>query len=205
MRGTDEIRTLMSSADPAAQAATPPGATAPELIVRAAEPGTAVRRGARHRRTWSVVGAAAVTMAAAAAIVVPVVSDHGVRPAYAVTVQEDGWVRVEIEALNDAADFQQQLKQAGVPTEIEYLPAGMHCADRGVGTSLALGFQYHPRGDHTVKLTRFLVDPDQFGPGQTLVVETHGTRVTGWYIAEAPHQCQPVLVTPGQVAASHRT
>lgn len=192
MRDVDEIRSLMSPADPAAGVDVTRGATAQELIARAeTTPASAPVRRTGRRRAWTLAGAAAVSLAVAAAIVIPITGDHGVEPAYAVTKQQNGDVRVDIEALNDAADFQRQMLRAGVPTEVETVPAGMHCADHGLGY-MGLKFELRRTGRHTAKLVSFLVDPDWIKQGQTLVLETHGTRVTSLYIAEAPHRCVPV-------------
>ncbi|HEX6445700.1 MAG TPA: hypothetical protein VF053_11470 [Streptosporangiales bacterium] len=201
MRDTDQIRSLMSPADPAADVDVSSRVTADELIDRAAEPAATPkpsrRRTAGRRLVWSAVGATAVAAAVIAAVVVPGFGSHGVKPAYAVTKQHDGNVRVDIEALNNVADFKRQMRRAGVPTEVERVPAGMHCKDIGRGYR---GLKIIVRTKHStldrsrshkvvVKITSFLITPSEIKKGQTLVLESHGTRVTGFYIAKAPHRC----------------
>lgn len=193
MRDTDEIRSLMSDADPAADVVTAAPETAHELIVRAAEPDTTVRRGLRHKRAWSLVGAGAVSLAAAAAIVVPIAGHHAVKPAYAVTVQHNGKVRVEIKELNNAADFQRKMWRAGVPTEVENIPAGTHCKNGGGPHRFdAIAYKLHWVTRNKALAKAVIIDPNKIGKNEALIVETHGTRVTLFYVAKAPHRCTPV-------------
>lgn len=201
MRDADEIRSLMSPADPAAGVDVARGATAHELIDRAAEPVTdraaapepARRRTVRRRLVWSAVGTTAVAAAVVAAVVVPGLHGPAVKPAYAVTVQHDGKVRVEIEELTDAADFQRTMLRAGVRTEVENIPNGTHCENGGGPHRFdAISYKLHWVTKNKALAKAVVIDPARIGRNQALIVETHGTRVTLFYVAKAPHRCTPV-------------
>jgi hypothetical protein len=74
--------------------------------------------GPRHRRRRLALGLAAVAVAACAATVVPSVLLGGGMPAYAVTRNPDGTVRVTISDIVDAADaagLQDALRAEGIP------------------------------------------------------------------------------------------
>jgi hypothetical protein len=87
-----------------------------------------VERGRRlPRRRLAVAGALAAVLAAAA-VAGGLVLSAGTQAAYAVTKNADGTVTVEIDSLTDAAGLQAKLQDAGVNAVVEYLPAGMACA-----------------------------------------------------------------------------
>lgn len=200
MRETDEIRSLMSSADPASDVRTEPRASADELIDRAAErstdaatPPKTAFRGPVRRLLWPAVGATAVAAAVAAAIVIPGFGEHAIKPAYAVTVQHNGKVRVEIKELNNAADFQRKMLRAGVRTEVEDIPDGTHCKNGGGPHRFdGISYKLHWVTKNKALAKAVIIDPDKIGRNEALIVETHGTRVTLFYIAKAPHRCTPV-------------
>jgi len=89
-------------------------------------------RGRRRRlpapRVALAGGLAAAVLAAAVVAGVFLLS-AGTPAAYAVTENADGSVTVEIDSLTDASGLQAQLRAAGVPAVVVYLPPGKTCAE----------------------------------------------------------------------------
>ncbi|GAA2283601.1 hypothetical protein GCM10010149_30870 [Nonomuraea roseoviolacea subsp. roseoviolacea] len=92
-------------------------------------------RGAEHRRRMTVrrlfAGAAVAGVAAAAAVAVPLLTGTE-SPAYAVTKNTDGTIRVQIKEFRDADKLEADLARMGVTADVTYLKAGTWCkGDRG--------------------------------------------------------------------------
>jgi len=67
--------------------------------------------------------------------------------AWAVTPNGDGTVTVRIEALSDAAGLERQLREAGIPAIVQYLPVGKKCADPPAGSPLPGEFGWTKAAD----------------------------------------------------------
>lgn len=81
----------------------------------------------RHRRLYT--GGAVAAVAAAVTLAVPSLT---VAPAYAVSTNADGTVRVEINEFKDADKLERDLMANNVRADITYLPPGKLCqSDRG--------------------------------------------------------------------------
>jgi hypothetical protein len=83
----------------------------------------------RKRPKRVLVGiAACLTLAAGTAVAVPMLGgEQAMSPAYAVTTQADGKVRVRIYNFTDAAGLEKRIRAAGVPADVTVLPAGKTC------------------------------------------------------------------------------
>ncbi|MBN6051253.1 hypothetical protein JYK22_04855, partial [Nonomuraea sp. RK-328] len=92
-------------------------------------------RGAERRRRVTVrrlfAGTAVAGLAAAAAVAVPLLTGTE-SPAYAVTKNTDGTVRVQIKEFRDADKLEADLVRMGVTADVTYLKPGTWCkAGRG--------------------------------------------------------------------------
>lgn len=135
---------------------------------------------ARRRGPRLALGGAVALVAVAAALIVSV-GGEGTSAAYAVEPQPNGDVSVQINDLSDASGIEAALKQAGIPADVTYLPAGMTCRRSGLeafpGDSMLTG-HVDADGVSDGSLT-FKVDPHVLGPGQTLVLTaTAGSKET---------------------------
>ncbi|MFI6921947.1 hypothetical protein ACIBIZ_18540 [Nonomuraea spiralis] len=135
-------------------------------------------RAERHRRVTRRLYAGGVVglLAAAAAFAVPMLTGTET-PAYAVSKNTDGTVRVEINEFKDADQLEQDLRAAGVTADISYLPSGKECkTGRGktVGAVTAMG----PGPDAAARMRDGGLDinPRHIGKDQTLVLEFAGTE-----------------------------
>jgi hypothetical protein len=81
----------------------------------------------KRRRSLALLGAVVAGLVPAALAVSPFGGNADDR-AWAVTSKADGSVAVEIDSLRDADGLQRQLKQAGVPAVVQYIPPGKTCA-----------------------------------------------------------------------------
>ncbi|GAA2613381.1 hypothetical protein SMC26_14075 [Actinomadura fulvescens] len=181
---------------------------------------TAARRFVRRR--WLVPAVGAATLAATAAVVLPVLVPGGAPAAYAVEPQGDGTVRVEIKQPRDAARLERDLKRAGIPATVDYLPTGKTCrqprfvpagdAPSGGGSS---GVELRSPGDGGGGPTAiFTFQPADFTKERSLVIEsTGGEGVTGLQASVAQgavSPCEPVdaETTPpglGEDTATHHS
>ena len=136
---------------------------------RATEPET--------RRHWRprLVLAGAVAATAAIGIAAPVLMADRTSPAWAVTVGEDGWVRVTIDELRDAEGLERRLEQLGIAAEVDFFPpeAGGCLPDRYTAVQkdqdqLRIGMA----GGDPEGISAFSIHPEAFRSGETLVVET---------------------------------
>ena len=100
---------------------------AAKAAFEAASPASA---GSRRRRLLRPALAGAVALAVAAVVlIVSSGGDEGSR-AFAVEPQEGGGVTIRIYSLEDAAGLERALERAGVPAQVNWLPAQMTCRER---------------------------------------------------------------------------
>ncbi|MGI5488905.1 hypothetical protein [Microtetraspora malaysiensis] len=132
-------------------------------------------RAERRRRTGRrlLTGAAVAGLAAAAAIMVPLLTGAE-RPAYAVTKHSDGTISVKLNELRDADELEQDLKRMGVPADITYLKPGKWC-EGGRGEIVGGGSTEEWKDSASDKAARLglsglEIDPRYVGEGQTLVM-----------------------------------
>jgi hypothetical protein len=106
----------------------------------------------------------------------------GIRPAHAVTENDDGTVTVEINSIEDGDGLERQLQDAGVPAAVHFLPPGKLCNPRTDGREDT----GPPIEDRMAEMTRprlrvaetdaggfiFTVDKGRLLPGYTLLVFT---------------------------------
>lgn len=162
-------------------------------------------RGPRRAPRFALTGAAAVAIAAAGLIVSA--GGDGTEAAYAVQPRADGDVSVEIKALSDAAGLEQALRQAGVPADVTYLPAGESCREPRFVPARG-----EPGGKVTSAMrqgdggaTTFTISRDAVGPGQTLVLTASsapggGTALQMGVADGEVKPCVTVAATPGNDA-----
>jgi hypothetical protein len=135
-----------------------------------------VARNERRRRVARrlYAGGAVAALAAAAAFAVPSLTGTE-PPAYAVTKNADGTVRVEINEFEDADQLERDLQEEGVTADITYLAAGTNCKPgRGKTTGqVAMG----PGSDAVARMRDggLDIDPQRIGKDQTLVMAFAGT------------------------------
>lgn len=127
------------------------------------------------RRVAMAGGVAAVLAVASAAGVPLLVGGEGAAPAYAVTPNGDGTVTVEISSLRDADGLESELREAGVPAEVQYLPPGKACKEQTFVPAAASPGS--GRVESSVSSTgsgsvRFTIDTGTIAAGQTLVIYT---------------------------------
>jgi hypothetical protein len=91
-------------------------------------PEPARRRGLAARPKLALAGIAGGACVASAAIAFTG-GDGGGSTAYAVEPHDDGSVTVEISRLEDAAGLERELRAAGVPAEVDYLPLQQTCRE----------------------------------------------------------------------------
>ncbi|MFC6080249.1 hypothetical protein [Sphaerisporangium aureirubrum] len=142
-------------------------------------------RAERRRRSGRrlVAGAAAGGLAAAAAVVLPLVTGAG-SPAYAVTKNPDGTIRLELHEFRDADRLEQDLRDMGVAADVTYTKPGWRCEPgRGeiVGSDIQResdngDFRRDWRNPESAKLITIRdggwdIEPRYLREGQTLVME----------------------------------
>ncbi|MET9248066.1 hypothetical protein [Nonomuraea sp. NPDC003709] len=150
----------------------------------------------RRRRVTRrlLAGGAVAGLAAAAAITVPLLAGAET-PAYAVTKQDDGTIRVEIKEFGDAGKLEQDLKAAGVTADVTYLKPRTTCAPgRGepVGGEATTPEEWRRSVSYKAARPRTSgvdISPQYVGAGQTLVLE----------FAEKPYWKLKAQVITGQV------
>lgn len=194
-----------------------------QLRATVAERGVAEAKTAPARTTpsWRRAPRLALSGAVAAAAVVTalVVSAGGgsTQAAFAVEPQAHGGVAIEIYRLDDPQGLEQALEDAGIPSQINYLDAGMTCREPrfqassltvpplssdGVSVSLENSRLGGPNGPMTIGIgseaerrdlfhrvatgqmpasafPNLFLNPDWFGPGQTLVLTGAPVSATG--------------------------
>jgi hypothetical protein len=164
----------------------------------AARPAPASPRGrplAARRTRVALAGAGAAALAGGALAA----AGGGPTPAAAAysVVPRDDTVTVTIRSLRDAAGLERRLEAAGVPAEVDYLPAGRTCREPR--------FQPADGGPSSTQVSddgamRFEIDRAGLRAGRTLVVTTSGGGgVTGVSVAVAQGPvgpCEPVAAPP---------
>lgn len=157
------------------------------------------------RRRGMRVGLAGAAVVGIAAVVLAVSAGGGdTSAAFAVEAQTEGKISVEVLSLEDPAGLEAALEEAGVPASVSYLESGMTCKEprfqeAAGGHGLVAGpgaLASGPIGGEGPFI--FTIDPNEVGPGQTLVLTAWpqpGTLLGGaeLKVAEgAVGPCQPV-------------
>lgn len=91
----------------------------------------------RRRRSSRLALACAAALAAAAVVLVVDSGGGNASKAFAVESHEGGGVTIEIYSLEDPAGLEQALERAGIPAEVNWLPAGTTCRERRLVPSTA--------------------------------------------------------------------
>jgi hypothetical protein len=136
-----------------------------------APPQPARRRGIARHPKLALAGVAGGACVASAAIAFTG-GDGGGATAYAVEPRDDGSVRVEISRLEDAAGLERELRAAGIPAEVDFLPLTETCREPRFEPAPAREFE--PLGGMQVPVTTGQVS---IGPTveATLVLQTGQT------------------------------
>jgi hypothetical protein len=144
----------------------------------------------RSLRPGLVLVGAAVALGIAGAFVLPMALDGG-EPAYAVTRQADGTIRVEIHEFEDPDGLQERLEKEGLSVRVDYVPVGMVCGREIVG-----GAVLHPdwldvetdSGGTVV----FFLDPADY-QDRVLVIEAEqgGDPITFYAADRDVGECNP--------------
>jgi hypothetical protein len=108
-----------------------------------------LRGGRSVKRRWPLAVAAglAAVFAALLLAVWPFGGNDDGR-AWAVTTNNDGTVTVEIDSLRDADGLQRELRRAGVPTVVQYVPPRKACAGQTPSHASVTAPGLHGAGDH---------------------------------------------------------
>ncbi|MEV0197927.1 hypothetical protein [Nonomuraea sp. NPDC050691] len=136
-------------------------------------------RGAEHRRRVTVrrlfAGAAVAGVAAAAAVAVPLLTGTE-SPAYAVTKNTDGTIRVQIKEFRDADKLEADLARMGVTADVTFLKPGTWCKD-GRGKVAGDEVKNPEEWDKSIsgravrhRRAGVDIDPRYIGKGRTLVL-----------------------------------
>jgi hypothetical protein len=135
-------------------------------------------RGVRRRRPRLVVAGVAGGACAATALIAFAGGDDG-STAYAVDRRDDGSVTVEIKALADAAGLERELRAAGVPAEVDYLPLGQMCREGRFKPAAPGGRSSGGMAERADGSVSFTISAGQLQRGQTLVITSSGGRAQG--------------------------
>ncbi|UBU12766.1 hypothetical protein [Nonomuraea gerenzanensis] len=137
----------------------------------------------RRRLPRPAVLAPALGLAAAAAVAVPLLL--GGSPAYAVSKQPDGLIRITINETKDPDKLEADLRALGANVVVDYIPMGKKCSPQ-------------PRSSHFLSveeaplhvfptpedsLPGIVIDPRVIGPGQTGVLEFSVSENNGGIVA----------------------
>ncbi|WP_431934055.1 hypothetical protein [Nonomuraea jabiensis] len=156
------------------------------------------RRLARH-----LVTAAGLAAAVAAAVAVPLMSDA---PAFAVVKNPDGTVTVRINEFVRPKDLEKRLREEGVPAVIDYVPYGQTCRQpRGRNVPQPDRMPLRPAEDSR----DFSIDPKDFGPDDTLVVQMHSangdlTKSNGGSVSVIRGPVAPCELVPAEFSGAER-
>lgn len=199
----------------------------------------------RRRAPRLALAGVAALAAAAVGLIVSGGSDNTSK-AFAVEPQAGGGVAIKIYSLSEPEALEKALGEAGIPSSITYLPAGMTCREPrfrpstvtnpkpdggqpndgfeaigpGGPMSIAIGDEAQKReydsetqkreaelqrGESTAPIANWFLNPDRFGPDQTLVLtgspvpydgDPTGGHTTQAQIVEGPvAPCEPVKGT----------
>jgi hypothetical protein len=156
-------------------------------------------------RRWLIPVAAgvALTLAALVLLASPFGTSHN-GGAWAVTRNDDGTVTVEIDSLRDAGGLQRELRQAGVPAEVQYLPPGKACA----GETAAPGV--HEGGGPGSRRARDhgQVGHDLLGGRRAVQIRTRADGGIEFTVEATAHPDETLVIrsqglSPGQAPAAH--
>lgn len=183
----------------------------------------------RRRAPRLALGAGLALAAIAVALIVSAGGDNPSK-AFAVEPQAGGGVKIKIYSLEDASGLEQALKEAGIRSQVTWLPAGKVCREPHYkptivhlpgGGSFGGGTMTGPGGitigiDITKAEMRSSVanvnlDPEAFRPGQSIVLsgtpvpyngDPEGGSITKMGVAEGPVEpCKLVPALPSGFGA----
>jgi hypothetical protein len=150
---------------------------------KAEQSGLARARTPLWRRPRVVSVASAGALAVGAAVGLPLLGGESTTPsataAYTVTTNDDGTVTASVRRLEDAEGLERQLEVLGIPSEVDFSPAGMQCEQpRFTRAQHVKGAVVYEFADpdaaedvgHEVPFTA-TVDPNRLGRNQTVVIE----------------------------------
>jgi hypothetical protein len=163
------------------------------------------RRARTARRLFA--GAAAAGLAAAAAIAVPLLTGTE-RPAYALSRNPDGSIRVQIIEFRDPDRLEADLARHGVRADVTYLEPGTGCANALDGGGPAPEDKERLSADPEEWIVRpgdddghvVLIDPRDLKPGWTVVLRFGADpgsdrAMLGWTVVDGPApECDVVRV-----------
>lgn len=177
-----------------------------EVVAERPELSTApTGRAARRRFGWKprlALAAVGVAAGVVAAMATPLILDGDrTNPAFAVTPRDDGKVRVEVNALRnhrDAEDLERALEDAGIPSQVDYIPMGTSCqyprykSASGVRGPVVTHVKEGADEGASNYLLTWTLDPAEFEGDYTLVIEGHHNHG-----AKKPKKSEP-----GEIAGS---
>ncbi|GAA3694570.1 hypothetical protein GCM10022224_070120 [Nonomuraea antimicrobica] len=105
---------------------------------------------ARRVRRRLFTGVAVAALAGAAAVALPLLTGSE-QPAYAVSENADGTIRVEINEFRDADKLEGDLKKLGVTADVTYLRPGTKC--EGTRGRIADGLESMTKGNYQESLS----------------------------------------------------
>jgi hypothetical protein len=159
-----ELRTLVTErSSHAAPAHSPDAAPAPVPLLR--------------RRSVRWLGSVAAVSAAITGLTL--LPGRG-SPAYAVSTDASGEVRVTVNRLDDAKDLEQALANQGIRADVTFLPVGKQCAEGrfAPGTPGGSGRFDAPSGADGSQT--FTISPNMVGAGETLVLSSMRPNADSW-------------------------
>jgi hypothetical protein len=156
------------------------------------------------KRRWPLAVAAglALTLAALALLGSPFgTSDDG--RAWAVTRNDDGTVTVEIDSISDAVGLQRELRRAGVPAEVQYLPPGKTCAAKTPSPSA-----HEDSGPVLHRLGHGRASDNLLGGRRAVQITTQADGGIEFLVDATAHPDETLLIrsqglAPGQAPAAH--
>ncbi|MEU6714922.1 hypothetical protein ABZ897_25955 [Nonomuraea sp. NPDC046802] len=143
---------------------------------------TEIDRRPRRRRPRLAVLAAAVGLAAAAAVALPLMFGT---PAYALNQRADGLIHITINEAKDPKKLQRDLRDMGANVVVDYIPRGKKCSPQPRSSHFLspeeapLSVFPSPEGAEP----GFYIDPKVIGAGQTGVLEFSVSEQGGGVIA----------------------
>lgn len=164
--------------------------------------------GPRRRRRARLALAAAAALVAATLVLVLDSGGDNTSKAFAVEPQEGGGVTIRIYSLEDTEGLERALERAGIPAQVNWLPAGTTCREQhltpstartsmggrigsfGIGgpaPALTIGVMSPHQYRERRSVPNVSLDPRSFRPGQTVVISgspiPHGGDPEGGYQA----------------------
>ncbi|MFG1942392.1 hypothetical protein [Nonomuraea sp. NPDC048826] len=169
------------------------GAPPREALAAGALATQGATRGTAARRVPRLVKLGAALSGVAAAALVALVVNGGAAPAFAVTSQADGSVKVSISEFRDPADLEAALADKGVNAAVDYLPEGQTCQGRrGEPAESAGRMESSMRAEDGGVV--FTITKGAVGSGETLIL-----AVSGGGSGKAPSAMQ-LSIVKGEVA-----